>query len=96
LENNINITKKNAEYLINAIKKVGLEVNVERTKHILISHNQNAGQNHNIKITNGAFENMAKFKYFGTTTTNKNVIHEEIKSRLNWVMLASIQFRSFC
>jgi hypothetical protein len=26
---------------------------------------------------------MAKFKFFGTTLTNKNDIHDEVKSRLN-------------
>jgi hypothetical protein len=29
------------------------------------------------------FENMADFRYLGMTVTNKNLIHEEIKRRLN-------------
>ena len=37
-----------------------------------VSHEQNAGQNHNIKIDNKPFKNMAKFKYFGTSATNQN------------------------
>jgi hypothetical protein len=48
-----------------------------------MSRHQNAGQNQNINVTNTSFENVAQFKYFGTTVTNPNPIHEEIKSRLN-------------
>jgi hypothetical protein len=43
----------------------------------------NSEQNQNIRITNGSFENVEKFKYMGTTLTNQNDIHDEIKSRLN-------------
>jgi hypothetical protein len=39
---------------------------------MLLSHRQNAGQNHDIKIANRSFENMAQIKYFGMTITNQN------------------------
>jgi hypothetical protein len=48
----------------------------------LISHNQDAGQNHNIKLDNKSFERVEQFKYLGTTLTYQNSIQEEIKSRL--------------
>jgi hypothetical protein len=50
---------------------------------MLLSHLKNAGQNHDIKIANRFFENVAQFKYLGTTVTNQNLIQEEIKRRLN-------------
>jgi hypothetical protein len=50
---------------------------------MLLSRHQNAGQNRDIKIANGSFENVSQFKYLGTTVTNQNLIQEEIKRRLN-------------
>jgi hypothetical protein len=44
---------------------------------------QTTGQSHNIKVANKSFQHAANFKYFGTTVTNQNCIHEETKSRLN-------------
>jgi hypothetical protein len=41
------------------------------------------GQRQNIKIGSWSFESMAEFKYLGTTLTEQNCIHEEIKSRQN-------------
>jgi hypothetical protein len=41
------------------------------------------GQNHDIKVTNKFFKNMAKCKYFGTTEANQNCIHEQIKCILH-------------
>jgi hypothetical protein len=67
---NIDTTKKNMETLIDASKEVGLEINVEKTKHMLISRHQNVGQNRDIKIANRSFENVLQFKYLGTTVTD--------------------------
>jgi hypothetical protein len=61
----------------------GLVVNAEKTKYMLLSRHQNAGQNHDAKIANRSFENAAQFKYLGTTVTNRNLIQVEIKRRLN-------------
>jgi hypothetical protein len=51
---------------------------------MLLSHHQNAEQNHTIKIGDRSFENVAQFRYFGTTVTNQNLILEETKRKLNW------------
>jgi hypothetical protein len=83
LGDNINVVKKNIETLRDDSKEVGLEVNVEKAKYILMPRHQNAGQNHNIKIGDISFENMAQFKYLGTTVTDQNLIQEEIKRTLN-------------
>jgi hypothetical protein len=83
LGDNIETIKKNTETLIDASKKVGLEINVEKTKYMLLSRHQNVGQNQDKKIANRSFANVSQFKYLGTTVTNQNLIKEEIKRRLN-------------
>jgi hypothetical protein len=50
---------------------------------MLLSRHQNAGQNYDIKIADRCFENVAKFRYLGTTITNQNLIQVEIKRTLN-------------
>jgi hypothetical protein len=80
---NIDIIKKNTEALLDASKEVGLEVNPQKTKYILMSCSQKIGQKHSIKIANRSFEDVANFKYLGTTPTDQNCIQVEISSRLN-------------
>jgi hypothetical protein len=46
---NIDTIKKNTEILIESSKVVGLQVNTEKTKYMLLSHHQNAGKNPDIK-----------------------------------------------
>jgi hypothetical protein len=60
------------ETLIDASKEVGLGINVERTKYILLSCHKNAEQTRDIKIADRSFENVAQFKYLRTTVTNQN------------------------
>jgi len=43
--------------LLEASRKVGLEVNAERTKYIVVSYHQTVGQNHSLLIANKSFEN---------------------------------------
>jgi hypothetical protein len=59
-----------------------LEANAEKTKYMFMSTEQHAGQSYNIKTSNKPFERVEEFKYLGTTPTNQNPIHLEIKIQL--------------
>jgi hypothetical protein len=81
LSGSIHAIKKTTEALVVTSKKTDLEVNAERTKYMVMSRDQNAGQNNNINTHNKSFERVEHCKYLGATLTIQNFIHEEIKSR---------------
>jgi hypothetical protein len=65
------------------VKRLVSEINVEKTKCMLLSRHQNVGKNRDVEIANRSFGNVSQFKYLGMTVTNQNLIQEEIKRRLN-------------
>jgi hypothetical protein len=53
--------KKNTQASVVASKEIGEEENDEKTKYMVMSQDQYAGRNHNIKIGNKSFERVEKF-----------------------------------
>jgi hypothetical protein len=82
LGGNVHTMKKNTQALLVSSKETGIEVNTDKTQHMVMSRDQNAGRRCNINIDNNSSERVEEFKYLGKTLTNQNSIQEEIKSRL--------------
>jgi hypothetical protein len=59
LGDNIDTIKKNTEIVIYASKEVGLEINIEKTRYMLITRHLNVGQNRDMRIANRSFENVS-------------------------------------
>jgi hypothetical protein len=82
LGGSIHTIRKNTEAILITSKETGLEESDEKTKYMVMSQDQKAGQNESIEIGNKSFETVKQFKYLGTTLMNQNSIHEEIQIRL--------------
>jgi hypothetical protein len=74
--------RRNTEASLEASRELGMEVSTKKTKHMFMSAQQNAEEDHNIVIADKSCENMAKFEYFGTRVTNQNCAREEIKVKV--------------
>jgi hypothetical protein len=58
LGGSIHAIRENAETLVVASKEIGLEVNAEKTKYMVMSGDQNAVQSHSMKTDNSSFESV--------------------------------------
>jgi hypothetical protein len=56
LGENISTKEKSTETLLEACRDVGLEVNTEKTKYMVMSSHQNSGQIHNLLIVKNHVE----------------------------------------
>jgi len=68
LGRSIHAIKKNTAFLVVTCQEIGLEVNAEKTKCMVMSRDQNAEKNHNIKTDNKSFEMVEQFKYLEQST----------------------------
>jgi len=82
LGGSIHVLKENADTLVAATREIGLEVNADKTKYMVMSREENAGRIHSVRIDNSTFDRVEELKYLGTNLTNQNSIAEEIESRL--------------
>jgi glutaredoxin-related protein len=73
--------QENTDTHLEASRDVGLEINVEKTKYIIMSSHPNSEQNQNVRIANESFENVIEFKYLGMTLKNQNDKTFMMKSR---------------
>ena len=71
LGGSIHTIKENAEALVAATREIGLEVSADKSKHIVMSRDQNAGGIQSVRIDNSTFERVEEFKYLGTTLISK-------------------------
>jgi hypothetical protein len=71
------------EALTDASKEVGLEINVDRAKYVLLPCHLNARKNRGVNADNRSVENISQLRYLGTRVTEQNLIQEEIRRILN-------------
>jgi len=55
LGGSIHTLKENAEALVAAAREIGLEVNADKTKYMVMSRDQNAGRIHSVRMDNSTF-----------------------------------------
>ena len=49
--------------MVVASREIGLEINADKTKYMVMTRDQNARRSHRIKTDNSSFERVEEFKY---------------------------------
>jgi hypothetical protein len=65
LGGSVHTVKENAEALVAASKEIGLEVNGDKNKYMIISPDQNVGRSHSVKIDNSSFGRVGRVQILG-------------------------------
>jgi hypothetical protein len=71
LGGSVHTVKENVEALAVATKEIGLEVNADKTKYMVMSRDLNAGRDDGVKIDNSSIERVEEFKYLGMILTDQ-------------------------
>jgi len=80
-------------FMLMLVKEFSLQANSEKTNiHV---HHQNAGQYHNISISNKSLIAVTEFPCLGKTVRNQNCIYEENENVKFWECLLAFSSVSF-
>jgi hypothetical protein len=80
LGGDVQTIKKNTEPAVVASKEIGLDVNADKAKYMVMSRDQNIGRIRNIKNYNISFEKSGRVQIFGKKLKKKKSIQEEIRA----------------
>ena len=80
LGGSVHTIKKNTEALVVTSMETGLEVNADKTKHMVMSQDKNAGQSHNTKIDSSTFKRVEHLICLGKTVAHQNSVRKKLQA----------------
>jgi hypothetical protein len=96
----VHTVKENPESLVVATKEIGLEVNADKNKYMIMSRNQNVGRSPSVKIDNSSIGRVEEFKYSIDpgirTPQNSNNLESERKIPANFALESKPPARCSC
>jgi hypothetical protein len=75
--------EKSTEALVVASKEIGVQVNADKIKHMVIPGDQIAGRSHNIKTDTSSFEKVERVQTFGNNLNKSKFLTGTVKNRSN-------------